>query len=320
MKIAILDAKALNPGDLSWEPLEKLGEVAVYQTSEREELPERVADADILVINKVVCDKELLGWAQACKMIAVTATGYNVVDLEECRRRGIVVSNVPAYSTPDVVQHTFALLLELTMNVGKHSAHVMDGGWATSPFFTYSLTPLVELAGKTLGIVGMGSIGQAVAKVARAFGMSVVFSNRSPKSQCEGEGVHQVELDELLAVSDVVTLHAPATAETTGLICAETLAKMKDGSYLINTARGGLVVEADVAAALKNGKLAGFGSDVSAVEPMAADCPFLACKDCNIAITPHIAWATHEARLRCMDTTLANVERFVAGAPQNVVS
>ncbi|MDO4182106.1 MAG: D-2-hydroxyacid dehydrogenase [Coriobacteriia bacterium] len=319
MNIAILDAQALNPGDLDWSPLEQFGTVHVYPLSTREQLPARVLQADILVVNKIICDKQLLDWAPSCKMIAVTATGFNIVDLEECVRRGIVVSNVPAYSTPDVVQHTFALLFELALHVGKHSDHVMAGGWAQSPCFTYSLTPLMELSGKTLGIVGMGSIGQAVAQAAKAFGMNVVFNTRRPKPECVEEGISQVDFDQLLEVSDVVTLHAPATPQTIGLFNAETLARMKDGAILLNTARGNLVVEQDVAAALKSGKLAGFGADVVATEPMAADNPLLGCQGCNIVITPHVAWATYEARVRCMQVTLANVKAFVEGNPQNVV-
>ena len=252
-------------------------------------------------------------------MIALTSTGYNVVDLDAARARGIVVSNVPAYSTPDVAQMTFALLLELCLHVGEHSRLVMDGDWTRAKDFSFWSTPLVELAGKTMGIVGMGSIGQAVDRIARAFDMPVVFENRSPKPQLEGDGVRQAGLDELLATADVVSLHVPATPETEHMMDAAALAKMKDGSYLLNTARGSLVDEQAVVDALRSGKLAGFGADVVSVEPMRPDNPLLQAKGANIVVTPHIAWATHEARERLLATVAANVGAFVDGRPQNVV-
>ena len=233
-------------------------------------------------------------------MIALTSTGYNVVDLDAARDAGVIVSNVPAYSTPDVAQMTFALLLELCLHVGEHSNLVM--------------------AGKTMGIVGKGSIGQAVCRIARAFGMPVVFENRSAKPQLESDGVRQVSLDELLAVSDVVTLHAPATPETDRMMNAQTIGRMKDGAYLLNTARGMLVDEQAVVDALRSGKLAGFAADVVSVEPMQPDNPLLQAKGQNIIVTPHIAWATHEARERLLATVTANVGAFVEGAPQNVVN
>lgn len=319
MNIVVLEGHVNNPGDLSWDALEQYGTVTVYDRTPREKLAQRVAEADIAVSSKVVWDAEALGWAPRLKMIALTSTGFNVVDLDAARQRGVVVSNVPAYSTPDVAQMTFALLLELCLHVGEHSRMVMDGDWTRAKDFSFWDTPLVELSGKTMGIVGMGSIGQAVCRIARAFGMPVVFENRSAKPQLEGGGVRQVDLDELLATADVVSLHVPATPETERMMNAQTIGRMKDGAYLLNTARGTLVDEQAVVDALRSGKLAGFAADVVSVEPMRPDNPLLQAKGENIVVTPHIAWATHEARQRLLATVAANVGAFVEGHPQNVV-
>ena len=319
LNIVVLEGYVNNPGDLSWDALESYGAVTVYDRTPRDQLAQRVAEADIAVSSKVVWDAEALGWAPNLKMIALTSTGYNVVDLDAARERGVTVSNVPAYSTPDVAQMTFALLLELCLHVGEHSQLVMDGGWTRAKDFSFWNTPLVELAGRTLGIVGMGSIGQAVCRIARAFGMFVVFENRSAKPQFEGDGVRQVDLDELLAASDVVSLHVPATPATDRMMNARTIARMKDGAYLLNTARGTLVDEQAAVDALRSGKLAGFAADVVSVEPMRADNPLLQAQGLNIVVTPHIAWATHEARARLLATVAANVGAFVEGHPQNVV-
>ena len=319
MNIVVLDAYVSNPGDLSWRSLERYGDVTVYDRTQRDQLAARMAEADIAVSNKVVWDAEALSWAPNLKMIALTSTGYNVVDLEEARKRGIVVSNVPAYSTPDVAQMTFALLLELCLHAGLHSQLVMDGEWTRSRDFSFWKTPLVELSGKTMGIVGMGSIGQTVCRIARAFDMPVVFQNRSPKPRLEGDGVRQVDLDELLRTSDIVSLHVPATPETNGMMNAEAIAKMKDGAFLLNTARGTIVDEQAVSDALRSGKLGGFGADVVSDEPMRPDNPLLAAKGRNIVVTPHIGWATHEARKRLLSAVTANVGAFVEGRPQNVV-
>lgn len=320
MNIVVLDAYVNNPGDLSWDPLKKFGTVTLYDRTAPDEVAERVADADIAISNKITWDVAALNAAPNLKLIALTSTGFNVVDLDAAHERGIIVCNVPAYSTPDVAQMTFALLLELCLHVGDHSRGVMDGQWVRSIDFSYWDHPLVEIAGKTLGIVGMGSIGQAVARIANAFGMDVLFNNRSAKPEFETARCKQVDFDDLLANSDVVTLHAPATPETNGLINAEAITKMKEGAMLLNTARGTLVDERAVADALLSGKLAGFGADVVAVEPMRADSPLLEAKDKNIVITPHIAWATLEARTRLLDTVFANIRAFIEGAPQNVVS
>ena len=319
MNIVVLEGHVNNQGDLSWDALEQYGTVTVYDRTPREKLAQRVAEADIAVSSKVVWDAEALGWAPRLKMIALTSTGFNVVDLDAARQRGVVVSNVPAYSTPDVAQMTFALLLELCLHVGEHSRMVMDGDWTRAKDFSFWDTPLVELSGKTMGIVGMGSIGQAVCRIARAFGMPVVFENRSAKPQLEGGGVRQVDLDELLATADVVSLHVPATPETERMMNARAIGRMKDGAYLLNTARGTLVDEQAVVDALRSGKLAGFAADVVSVEPMRPDNPLLQAKGENIVVTPHIAWATHEARQRLLATVAANVGAFVEGHPQNVV-
>lgn len=319
MNIVVLEGYVNNPGDLSWDVLKQYGTVTVYDRTPRDELAERVADADVAVSSKVVWDDEALGWAPKLKLIALTSTGYNVVDLDAARTHGVTVCNVPAYSTPDVAQMTFALILELCLHVGYHSHLVMDGAWTHAKDFSFWKTPLVELAGKTLGIVGMGSIGQAVARIARAFGMPVVFENLHPKPECEGDGIRQVGLDELLATADFVSLHVPATPRTNGMMNAQSIAKMKDGAMLVNTARGTLVDEQAVVDALKSGKLGGFAADVVSVEPMRPDNPLLAAKGANIVITPHIAWATHEARARLLATVAANVGAFLEGHPQNVV-
>lgn len=319
MNIVVLEGSANNPGDLSWDALKQYGTLTVYERTPRSELAAQVADADIVVSSKIVWDAEAFSMAPRLKMIAITSTGYNVINLDEARKHHVVVSNVPAYSTPDVAQMTFALLLELCLHVGRHSEAVMDGDWTRSDDFSFWKTPLVELSGKTLGIVGMGSIGQTVCRIGRAFDMPVVFENRHPKPQLETDGVRQVDLDELLAVSDIVSLHVPATPETEGMIDAAALGRMKDGAFLLNTARGTLVDESAVADAVKSGKLGGFGADVVAVEPMSPDSPFLGLKGYNVVITPHIAWATHEARARLLAVTAENVGAFVAGHPQNVV-
>lgn len=250
-------------------------------------------------------------------MIALLSTGYNVVDLEETKARGIIVSNVPAYSTPDVAQHTFALLLELTTHVGAYAQSVRNGAWITSIDFTYQIAPLVELAHKTFGIIGMGSIGSSVARIARAFDMDVMFYSPHPKHRYERDRCHQVRLDTLLQHADIVSLHCPETTETRGLVNEEFIAKMKDGAYLLNTARGGLLDEHAVSQALRSGKLAGFGADVMSIEPMKADNP-LRCAP-NTVITPHIAWATKEARERLISVVASNIASFVAGNPENIV-
>lgn len=316
-RIAILDAYTTNPGDVSWEALEALGDVFIYERSSLTDIAPRIADIDIAVSNKIIWNKELLDKAPNLKMIALLSTGYNVVDLEETKARGIIVSNVPAYSTPDVAQHTFALLLELTTHVGAYAQSVRNGAWITSIDFTYQIAPLVELAHKTFGIIGMGSIGSSVARIARAFDMDVMFFSPHPKHRYERDRCHQVRLDTLLQHADIVSLHCSETTETRGLVNEEFIAKMKDGAYLLNTARGGLLDEHAVSQALRSGKLAGFGADVMSIEPMKADSP-LRCAP-NTVITPHIAWATKEARERLISVVASNIASFVAGNPENIV-
>ncbi len=320
MNIVILDAYVNNPGDLSWDPLFEFGDVAIYDRTTPEEIPARVKNAHIAVTNKIMWDAAALAAAPELELIALTSTGFNTVDLDIARERGITVCNVPAYSTPDVAQMTFALMLELALRTGDHSRDVLDGGWTNSVDFTYWNHPLVELSGKTLGIVGMGNIGAAVARIAEAFGMRVLFYNRTPKPQLEHATCTQVSLEELLASSDVVSLHVPASAETNGLINAQRIALMKDGAFVINTARGTLVEEEAMAEALRSGKLAGFGADVVSVEPMLPSNPLLSVRDKNVVITPHIAWATRDARSRLLNTVFANVGAYLRGEPQNVVS
>lgn len=319
MNIVVLEGQVNNPGDLSWDELEKYGSVTVFDRTCRDDLPSRIANADIVVSSKVAWDDEALSWAPRLKMIALTSTGYNVVDLKAAEARNIVVSNVPAYSTPDVAQMTFALILELCLHVGFHSELVMEGAWTQARDFSFWKTPLMELSGKTMGIVGMGSIGQSVARIAQAFGMRVLFATRHPKPELAQGDMHQVELEELLATCDIVSLHVPASPETANMIDATALDAMKDGALLINTARGTLVDERAVVNALNSGKLGGFGADVVSVEPMRPDNPLLQAKEQNIVITPHIAWATREARERLLATVAANVGAFVGGKPQNVV-
>lgn len=320
MNIVVLEGFVNNPGDLSWDCLGRLGTVTVYDRTPRTLLAERVATADIAVSSKTVWDAEALSWAPRLRMIALTSTGFNVVDLNAARERGVVVSNVPAYSTPDVAQMTFGLLLELCLHVGLHSRLVMKGAWTQAKDFSFWNTPLAELAGKTMGIVGMGSIGQAVSRIARAFDMTVLFSGNHPKPRLENDFTRQVDVEELLSTSDVVTLHVPATPETNHMIDAEAIAKMKRGSLLLNTARGSLVDEQAVVDALLSGHLGGFGADVVSTEPMSPDNPLLKATGQNIVITPHIAWATLEARRRLLSTVAENVAAFVDGNPQNVVS
>lgn len=318
MKTVILDAYVANPGDLSWESLEKLGELQIYDKTKPADVVSRIGDADIIIVNKTVIDEAVLVACPSIKFITVLATGYNVVDTEAAAARGIPVSNVPAYSTDSVVQHVFALLLEICIHVGAHNKAVKDGEWSRSPYFSFWNYPLIELAGQTLGIVGYGSIGRSVAKVAMALGMKVVANRRNPKPEDSEDGVQMVTLDELYAVSDVITLHAPLNDSSKGMINRDSIAQMKDGVIIINTARGPLIVEADLAEALDSGKVYAAGIDVTSEEPMPADNPLLTRDNC--IITPHIAWAPLAARRRLLDITTANVKAFLGGKPQNQVN
>ena len=318
MKIVILDGAGLNPGDLSYDCIHQFGEVTLYQrTDTEEETIRRIADHEIVLVNKVPITEAVLAACPGIKLICVQATGYNIVDCEACARRGIPVTNVPSYGTAAVAQFTMALLLEMCHRIGLHNHSVHQGDWCKASTFCYWLTPQMELAGKTIGIIGFGRIGQEVAKLARAFGMHVLAYSRSQSD--EGRALAKyVELDTLLAGSDIVSLHCPQTAETAGLINCRTLAKMKDGAMLINTARGGLVVEADLVEALESGKLRYAAVDVVSAEPMQPDNPLLKTRKC--IITPHIAWAPVESRQRLLDCVVENIRAYLNGTPQNVVN
>ncbi|HEY0897787.1 MAG TPA: D-2-hydroxyacid dehydrogenase [Sphingobacteriaceae bacterium] len=318
MKIVVLDGYTLNPGDLSWDGLKQFGELEVFDRTPIAEIVQRCEGADVVFTNKTPLSKETLGQLPSLKYIGVLATGYNVVDADFARSRNISVSNVPGYSTASVVQLTFALLLELCHHVQKHSDSVHNGDWSSSKDFSYSVSPLIELAGKTLGIVGFGSIGQKVAEVAAALGMKVIGTSRTQTDQSHRPYFRWVEMPELLKESDVISLHCPLTPETTGLINKQALQQMKPTAFLLNTSRGPVINEADLAAALNEGILAGAGLDVLSVEPPSADNPLLKAKNC--LITPHIAWATKEARRRMMDLVVKNLATYIAGNPVNIVN
>ena len=317
MKIVNLDGYALNPGDLSWDQIRQFGDLTVYDRTPDELIVERIGDAQIVLLNKTPITAATLDACPSIKLICVLATGYNVVDCDAAKARGIPVCNVPAYGTAAVAQFTFALLLELCHAVGHHSSAVHAGRWCESIDFCFWDTPQMELAGKTMGIIGFGRIGQVVGSIAKAFGMNVLAYNRS---RCvEGEAIGQyVDLNTLLAESDVVTLHCPLTPETQNLINAENIAKMKDGAILLNTARGPAIDEQAVADALRSGKLRGAAVDVISREPMDPGNPLLGAPNC--IITPHMAWAPIESRQRIMDCTVRSIEAFLAGAPVNTVN
>jgi glycerate dehydrogenase len=313
MKIVILDGSTSNPGDLSWAPIETVGSLTVHDRSAPDEIVARAAGADVVLTNKAVVGREEIEALPELKYIGVLATGYNCVDTVVARERGIPVCNVPEYSTPNVVQATFALLLELTNQVGHHAETVRAGRWSACPDFCYWDGDLVELAGLTLGVVGYGRIGQGVAAVGRAFGMRILAHRRTPGADSEC-----VDLETLLRESDVVSLHCPLTPDTKELIDARRIGLMKPSAFLLNTSRGALVNEADLAAALNAGRLAGAGLDVLSVEPPPASNPLLTAKNC--IITPHVAWATRHARQRLIEITAGNLRAFAAGTPRNVVN
>ena len=317
MKIVVLDGYALNPGDLSWEALEALGDCTVHdRTSPADTIP-RAQGARVLLTNKTVLSGEILRRLPDCRYIGVLATGYNVVDVDTAAERGIVVTNVPTYGTRSVAQMVFAHLLNLAQHVGHHARTVREGRWARSPDFCYWDEPLVELDGKTMGLVGLGRIGTATAELARAFGMDVVGYDRLADPSAGGRCT-PVALDEVFRRSDVVSLHCPLTPETEHLVDAARLRLMKPTAFLINTSRGPLVDERALAEALHARRLAGAGLDVLAVEPPPPDSPLVSAPNCHI--TPHIAWATRQARARLMAVATANVKAFLAARPQNVVN
>lgn len=316
MKIVILDAYAANPGDLSWDEFAALGELTVYDRTAQEDAAARIGDAEVVFINKVRLTDDIFAACPNLKLVSILATGYNIVDLAAAKRRGITVCNVPGYSTRAVVQMTFALLLEICQQVGLHSGAVHTGRWQTCPDFCFCDRPLIELDGKTMGIVGYGAIGSAVGTVAQALGMKLLVTARHEKPV--PEGARFVSLPELLAQSDVVSLHCPQTAENARMIDAGALAQMKDGAILLNTARGGLLDEQAVADALRSGKLLAAGMDVVSAEPIRADNPLLTAPNCFL--TPHIAWAPLETRRRLQAISAENLRAFLAGKPQNVVN
>lgn len=314
MKIVILDGAALNPGDLNWEILGQFGEYTVYpRTDTPQETVERIGDCQIVLTNKTPITPEILDACPSIRYIGVLATGYNVIDCQAARERHIPVTNVPSYGTDAVAQFTIALLLEVCHKVGIHDQAVHEGQWEHSPVFSFWLTPQSELAGKTMGIVGLGRIGLAVAKLAQAFGMRVIAHSRTPKA-----GIPCVDLDTLLSQSDVISLHCPLFPETEKLICKETLSKMKDGAILLNTSRGALIDEEAVAQALESGKLRAAAVDVVSQEPILGSNPLLHAPNC--IITPHMAWAPVESRQRLMDCVAENLRAFLEGKPQNVVN
>lgn len=317
MKIVVLDGGVLNPGDLSWQALAQLGELTVYDQSTPEQVLERSQTAEIVITNKARLDENVIRRCPQLKFIAVTATGYNVVDLAAARARNIIVSNVPTYGTATVAQFTTALLLELCNRVGEHDVDVHAGGWSRQRDFCYWLKPMVEVAGKKLGIIGYGRIGQAFSAVAQALGMQVLAYSAHPNPALENDRVRYVSLDTLYAEADVISLHCPLTEQTRQMINAQALGKMKKTALLLNASRGDLVNERDLADALNQGRIAGAALDVLSQEPPQADNPLLSAKNC--LITPHIAWASVEARGRILTTTVENVSAFLRGQPQNRV-
>lgn len=314
MNIVVLDGHTLNPGDLSWDALQQLGKCTMYPRSAPEEVVPRTVGNEILLTNKVPLSRDQLKALPQLKYIGVTATGYNIVDVAAARDLGMIVTNVPTYGTKSVAQMTFALLLELTQHVGHHAETVRAGRWTRSPDFCYWDYPLIELDGLTMGIVGLGRIGRAVADLASAFAMRVIATARSSRKA----GVEPVDLEILFRTSDVVSLHCPLTPETRSLVNAERIEWMKPTAFLLNTSRGPLIDEAALAEALNRGRIAGAGLDVLAVEPPVEANPLLKAKNCFI--TPHIAWATRAARARLMHASVENVRAFIAGKPTNVVN
>ena len=317
MKIVVLDGYGLNPGDLSWDEMGQLGELVVYDRTTPEEVIGRAADADVILTNKVALKSKEMDALPKLKYIGVLATGYNIIDTDYAKSKGIIVTNIPAYSTDSVAQMTFAHILNITNRIEHYADQTRKGQWSRSKDFCYWDTPLVELAGKTIGIVGLGAIGLKVARVALEFGMDV-FAFTSKNAADLPEGIRKTTLEGLLAISDVLTLHCPLNSETRKMINAESLSKMKKGAILINTGRGPLVDEQAVADALESGQLGAYGTDVMSAEPPAIDNPIL--KAPNAYVTPHVAWATFEARTRLMGIAVNNVKTFIEGNPVHIVN
>lgn len=318
MKIVVLDGYTENPGDLSWDGLKNLGELTVYDRTQLEDIVERIGDAEAIYVNKTPVSEAVMERCPNLRFIGVLATGYNVVDVKAAKERDIVVCNIPSYGTDAVAQYTFALLLELCHHVGEHSESVKDGAWSRCPDWCFWNYPLMELAGKVMGIIGFGRIGRRVAEIALAFGMKVIYYTQGSCETPEGERCRCVSLDELLENADMITLHCPLTPETEGMIHSGTIARMKQGVLLINDSRGPLIVEEDLSAALCSGKIGGAAVDVVSTEPICGDNPLLTAP--NTVITPHIAWAPREARQRLMDIAVENLVQFCKGTPQNVIN
>lgn len=312
MKICILDGYSLNPGDLDWSPVERLGDVTLFDRTPADKIVERAADADIVLTNKVPFSADTLRQLPRLRFICVLATGYNIIDTDAAARQGVVVANIPAYSTMSVAQMAFAHILNITNHVASYAREVADGKWTNCPDFCFWDSALTELAGKTMGIVGLGNTGMATARIAVAMGMKVVALT-SKSADTLPEGITPAPLDDVLATADIVSLHCPLTSSTRHLINAKAIGKMKPSAILINTGRGPLVDEQAVADALNGGRLAAFGADVLSQEPPRGDNPLLSARNCFL--TPHIAWATLEARTRLMSTATENVRQFIAGEP-----
>ncbi|HLR48964.1 MAG TPA: D-2-hydroxyacid dehydrogenase [Candidatus Sphingobacterium stercoripullorum] len=318
MEISIVDGFTLNPGDLNWDEIAELGELKIYDRTKPDEIIERCQNSEIILTNKVPIDAEAINNLPNLKYIGVTATGYNIIDIEAAKERGIVVTNVPGYSTESVVQLTFALLTELCHRVQKHSDAVSSGKWSSSLDFSFWDYPLIELSGKTMGVIGFGGIGQRVADVAEAFGMKVIAHSRTETDQSKRKNFEWVDLDGLFSRADVISIHSPLTTKTEGLVNKDRLKTMKPSAFIINTARGPIIVEEDLAWALNNGVIAGAGLDVLSQEPPKGDNPLLQAKNC--IITPHIAWASVEARKRLMGMIVENIKAYLAGSPIHVVN
>ena len=316
-KLVVLDGYTLNPGDLTWDDLNELCDVTVYDRTPKEEIISRIGDAELVFTNKTPLTGETLDKLPTLKYIGVLATGYNVVDTQAAREKGVIVTNIPTYGTTAVAQFVFALLLEICHHVGEHGKAVKAGRWSASKDFCFWDFPLIELVGKTIGIVGLGRIGRATAKIAQAFGMKVLAFDEFKNLDLQSDTLQYVELDQLFIESDVISLHCPLFESTKGIINKENLAKMKDGVIIINTSRGPLIVEQDLLEALESGKVFGAAVDVVSKEPIEEDNVLLKAKNC--IITPHIAWAPKEARQRLLDIAVDNVRAFLNGKPQNMV-
>lgn len=317
MKIVVMDGKGVNPGDMSWKQIQQFGELIVYERTASEEIIDHVGDAEIVLTNKTVFDEDTIAKLKNVKYIGVLATGYNVVDLKAASKRGIVVTNIPAYSTDSVAQMTFAHILNVTNHVDHYARASRDGEWSRCPDFCYWDKPLVELAGKTIGIIGLGNIGMKVANIALNFGMNVIaYTSKEPKEI--PNGINKASIDNILSDSDIISLHCPLTKQTRELINKDSIAKMKRGVIVVNTGRGPLVNEEDVANALHNGLIGAYCADVMCSEPPSADNPLFV--EQNAYITPHVAWASKEARIRLMDIAEKNIHSFLSGKPINVVN